>query len=149
LDSGNTIFGILKLRRDPEGGAPDKLVVLNVNDTSRDVAVDDVESKVQCFWPQAEGEMDLNEEINETRSHVPPNFRLLVHRLSGRHGESLHVIHVVSDLVTILLLKKNTFSAKRQQLCLTLALVENSRFGGAWGPSNRNICGKKGGFVRF
>jgi hypothetical protein len=29
--------------------------------------------------------VDFDEEINETRSHVPPNLGLLIHRLSRTH----------------------------------------------------------------
>ena len=85
LHGRDAFLGILKLGRDPESGATNKLVMFNVNDATRNIAVDDVERQIECFWSEAEGEVNLDEEINEARSHVPSNFWLLVHGLSGTH----------------------------------------------------------------
>jgi len=59
--------------------------MFNVNDAARNIAIDDVEGQIECFWSEAEGEVNLDEEINETRSHMPSNFGLLVHGLGGTH----------------------------------------------------------------
>ena len=85
LHGWNAFLGVLKLGSDPEGSTTNKLVVFNVDDATRDIAVDDVESEVEGLWSETEGEVDFDEEIDETRSHVPPNFGLLVHGLSGTH----------------------------------------------------------------
>ena len=81
----DAVLCILKLGRDPEGGATDKLIMFNVNDAPRDIAVDDVEGEVECLWSEAESEVDLDEEIDETGTHVPSNLRLLIHGLSRTH----------------------------------------------------------------
>lgn len=80
LDGGHSLLGILELGRDPQGSAADKLIMLDVHNPAGDISVDDVQSEVESFWTEAEGEMDLDEEINEARTHVPSNFRLLIHR---------------------------------------------------------------------
>jgi hypothetical protein len=85
LDGGDAFLGILKLCGDPKGGATNKLVMFDVNDASRNVTVDDVGREVECFRSETESEVDLYEEINETRSHVPSNFWLLIHGLSRTH----------------------------------------------------------------
>lgn len=79
LYSRDTLFSIFKLCGDPKGGTTDELVVLDIDNAARDVSIDDVESEVKRFWAQTEGKMDLDEKVDETRAHVPPDFRLLVH----------------------------------------------------------------------
>ena len=79
LNGGDAFLCILELGGDPEGGATDKLVMFNVNDAARNIAVDDIEGEVECLRSEAESEVDLHEEINETRSHVPSNLGLLIH----------------------------------------------------------------------
>ena len=68
-----------KLGSDPKSSATDELVVFGVHDAAGDVAVEDIESQVEGFGAETEGEVDLNEEVNEAWAHVPPNFRLLIH----------------------------------------------------------------------
>ena len=86
LHGRDAFLGILKLCRDPESGTTNELVVFNVDDAARDIAIDDVEGQVERFWSKAEGEVDLDEEVNETRSHMPSNLGLLIHGLSRTHG---------------------------------------------------------------
>ena len=81
----DALLGILKLGGDPEGSATDKLVVFDVDDAARNITVNDVEGEVECFWSEAESEVDFHEEINETRSHMPSNLGLLVHGLGRTH----------------------------------------------------------------
>ena len=90
--------------------------------------------------------MNLDEKIDEARAHVPPDFRLLIHGLSGGHGISLHVVHVAAYFITVFFFEKNAFSAKGQNLSLALALKEGG-FGGARGVSIKRGCG--GGLVRL
>ena len=85
LDGRDAFLGILKLGRDPEGGATNKLVMFNVNDTARNITIDYVEGEVECFWSEAESEVNFYEEIDETGSHVPSNLGLLIHGLSRTH----------------------------------------------------------------
>ena len=81
----DAFLGILKLGRNPESSTANKLVMFNVDDAARNVAIDDVEGQIECFWSEAESEVDLHEEIDETGSHVPSNFGLLIHGLSRTH----------------------------------------------------------------
>ena len=85
----NTLLCVLKLCRNPEGSAADKLIMFNVDDATRNIAIDDVESQIECFWSETESEVDLDEEIDEARSHVPSDLRLLIHGLGRTHGISL------------------------------------------------------------
>jgi hypothetical protein len=78
------VLAVLKLGGDPQSGATDKLVVLLVDDTARDVAVDNVDSKVEDFWPQAELVVDLNDEVGEEGTHPPLKLWLLVHEVCLR-----------------------------------------------------------------
>ena len=93
----DTFFGILKFCSDPESCTANKLVVLDVDDATGNVAIDDVEGEIQCLWTETECEMNLNEKVDKTRAHVPSDFRLLIHRLSGGHSISLAGDHDVSD----------------------------------------------------
>lgn len=86
LHRWHPLFRVFKLGSDPEGSATNKLVVFDVNNTAGNVSVDNIEGEVECFWAKTEGEMNFDQKVNKTGSHVPPNFRLLVHRLGGRHG---------------------------------------------------------------
>jgi len=97
LHRRNTFFGILKFCSDPESCTADKLVMLDVDDATGNVAVNDIESEVQCLWTKTECEVNFNEEVDKTRAHVPSDFRLLIHRLSGGHGISLLWDHDVRD----------------------------------------------------
>lgn len=97
VHGGNALLRVLVLGRDPEGGTADKLVVLDVHDAARDVAVDDVEGEVERLGAEAEREVDLDEEVDEAGAHVPPDLGLLVHRGGRGHGDPLqrgkHVGH--------------------------------------------------------
>ena len=86
LHGWDAFLGILELGRDPESSTTNKLIMFNVDDAARNIAIDDVEGQIECLWSEAEGEVNLHEEIDETRSHMPSNFGLLVHGLSGTHG---------------------------------------------------------------
>ena len=120
LHGRDAFLSILKLCRDPESGTTDELVVFNVYDAARNIAIDDVEGQIECLWSKAEGEVDLDEEVNETRSHMPSNLGLLIHGLSGTHGvllerqeilavvfeeedeiSNLHLMHVPLDLFSV------------------------------------------------
>ena len=79
LHGWDAFLGILELGRDPESSTANKLIMFNVDDAARNIAIDDVEGQIECFWSKAEGEMDLDEEVNKARSHMPPNLGLLVH----------------------------------------------------------------------
>ena len=86
----HTVLGILKLCRNPEGGTAYELIMLNVHDTARDVAINNVEGEVESFGTETKGEMDLDEKVDEAGTHVPPNFRLLVHGTGRGHGALLN-----------------------------------------------------------
>ena len=64
LHRRDTFLCILKLGSNPECGTPDQLVVFDVDNTAGDIAIDDVEGEVQCFWTETERKMNLNEEID-------------------------------------------------------------------------------------
>lgn len=85
LHGRDALLGILELGGNPEGGTTDKLIMFNVDDATRHVAIDDVEGEVEGLWSEAEGEVDFHEEINKTRTHVPSNLGLLIHGLSRTH----------------------------------------------------------------
>lgn len=81
----NPVFCILKLARDPQSGAAHELVVLLVDDTFRDVAVDDVESEKEGLRAEAVLLVDLNQEVDQVRPHVPSELWLHVDQLYGCH----------------------------------------------------------------
>lgn len=90
----HAVLGVLELGGDPQRGAPDELVVLLEDDALRDVAVDDVEREVERLGAEVLLEVDLDEEVDEVRAHVPPQLGLLVdevgvgHRLALRERRS-------------------------------------------------------------
>lgn len=79
LNCRYAFLGIFKFSSNPERSTPDELIMLDEDNTAGDVAVDNVEGEVECFRTKTEGKVDLHEEINQTRPHVPSNFRLLIH----------------------------------------------------------------------
>lgn len=89
LNSWYALLGVLELRSDPERGASDKLVVLNVDDPLRDVAVDDVQREVERFRAKPEDEVKLHEEVHQAGTHMPSDLWLLVHRHHMAHGAAL------------------------------------------------------------
>lgn len=80
LDRWHAVLGLLELGGNPEGGATNKLIVLYVYNAAGDVSIDDVESKIKRFGSQAEGKVNLDKKVYQTRSHVPLDLWLLVHR---------------------------------------------------------------------
>ena len=85
LYGGDAFLGVLELCGNPESGTANKLVMFDVYDAARDIAIDDVKGQIECFRSEAESEVDLDEEIDETGSHVPSNLGLLIHGLGGTH----------------------------------------------------------------
>lgn len=81
LHCGHPLLCIFELRGNPECSTSDELVVLNVDNAAGNVAIDDVESEIQSFRTQAKTEVDLDQKVDETRSHMPPNLGLLIHGL--------------------------------------------------------------------
>ena len=94
LYGGDTFLGVLKLGGDPESSTANKLIMFNVDDAARNIAIDDVEGQIECLWAEAESEVDLYEEVDETRTHVPSNLGLLIHGLSRTHRISLETREV-------------------------------------------------------
>ena len=50
LHSRDTLLGILEFGSDPEGSTANKLIVLDVDNPTGDVAVNDVEGEIQGLW---------------------------------------------------------------------------------------------------
>jgi hypothetical protein len=80
LDSWNSLLSVFEFSSYPQSGASDKLIVLDVHNPPRDITVEDVQGKIECFGAQAEGEVELYEKFDEAGAHVPLDFWLLVHR---------------------------------------------------------------------
>jgi hypothetical protein len=89
LNGWDTLFRILKLGSNPKGCATNELVVFDVDDTTGDIAIYDVESEIEGLGPKAKCKVDFDKKVDEAGAHVPPNFGLLIHRLSGGHRETL------------------------------------------------------------
>jgi hypothetical protein len=83
LNGWYTLLGILEFGSDPQGSATDELIVLDIHDTTGDVAVNDVEGEVESFGTKPKGEVDLDNEVDETRTHVPFDLGLLIHGGNG------------------------------------------------------------------
>lgn len=79
LDGWNTFFCVFELGSNPQCSTADKLVVLDINDTARDIAIHDVEGEIKSFRTEAKGEMDFHEKVHQAWTHVPSNLRLLIH----------------------------------------------------------------------
>lgn len=75
LHGRDTFFGILKFCSDPESSTTDKLVMLDVDDATGNVAIDDVEGEVECLW--TETECEVNFQRKSTRQGR------MCHRISG------------------------------------------------------------------
>ena len=96
VDGGHALLGIFELGGDPKGGAAHELVVFGIHDLAGYIMVDNVKGEVKRFGTEMEGEVDLDEKVNQTRMHVPPDLGLLVHGGGGGHctklfGISQHV----------------------------------------------------------
>jgi uncharacterized protein YicC (UPF0701 family) len=63
--------------------------VLLEDDSLRDVTVDDVEREVEGFRTKTILKMNFDEEVDEVRSHVPSQFRLLIDELGVGHRLAL------------------------------------------------------------
>ena len=59
LYCGHSFLCVFELGGDPEGSAADKLIVLDVDDPAGYVSVDDVQSQIECFRPEAECKVNL------------------------------------------------------------------------------------------
>jgi hypothetical protein len=149
LDRGYSLFGVFEFGRDPKSSTTDQLIVLDINDAARYVSVHDVKGEVQCFWTKTKGEVNFHQEVDETGSHVPPDLRLLIHRLSRRHSITLHIEHIITNFVPVLLLQKDAFSTKGLYLGLTLPLLHERDFGRARRPSGKSIGGEQWRLMGF
>lgn len=79
LHSGNALLGVFKLGGNPQSSTPNQLIVLDVDDPTRNVSVNDVERQIKRLGSKPEGEVDLNKKVDKTGAHVPANFGLLIH----------------------------------------------------------------------
>ena len=55
----------------PKSCASNKLVMLGIDNPKRDVAANNVERQAQRLRTQAEGEIDLDREVDQAGMHVP------------------------------------------------------------------------------
>lgn len=62
---------------------------------------------------------------------------------------NLHIMHIITDLITILLFKVNAFTTERDDLCFTLSLLKKSGLCGAGGPASGAFCREERGLVRL
>jgi hypothetical protein len=77
------------------------LVVFDVDDALGDVAIDNVQSEVESFGTETEGEVDFDEKVHKARTHVPPDFGLLVHRVRRGHCGSLDLVHIPLNILCV------------------------------------------------
>ena len=89
VDGGHALLRVFELCSDPKGGAANELVVFGIHDSAGYITVDNVKGEVKSFGTEVEGEVDLDEEVNETGTHVPPDLGLLVHGGGGGHCTKL------------------------------------------------------------
>lgn len=94
LNGWYTLLGVLELGSNPQCSTTDELIVFDVDYTARDIAIYNVECEVKRLRTQAESEMDFHEKVNKAWAHMPPNLRLLIHRLSRGHGKTLKSINL-------------------------------------------------------
>ena len=78
-----------ELGSDPKRSAAHELVVFGIHDSVGYIMVDNVKGEVKHFGMEMEGEVDLDEKVNQTRMHVPPDLGLLVHGGGGGHCTKL------------------------------------------------------------
>jgi hypothetical protein len=69
-------------------------------------------------------------------------------RLKKRKTD-LHVMHILSDFVPILLFKKNALSAEGLYLSFALSLLEEQRLGRARRATERRFGGEQGRFAKL
>lgn len=85
----HTVLCVLEFGSDPKRGTANELVMLLVDYTLGDVTVDNVHGQVQDFRSQSELVVNLDQEVDKERSHVPLKFRLHVHEFGRCQCRSL------------------------------------------------------------
>jgi len=89
LYSRHVLFGIFEFGSDPKCGTSNQLIMFNIDNVAGDLTINNVESEVQCFWMEAECEMDLNKKVDRTWMHVSLYLWLLIHILCAQYREAL------------------------------------------------------------
>jgi hypothetical protein len=117
-DGGHPVLGVLELGGDPEGRTADELVVFLIYNAARDVAIDEVECEVESFRAQTVLLVDLDEKVDEIRSHVPLQLGLHIDELDRSHGHFLRAKNPRQRFVSFndLLLKKRL---RKKRTCIS------------------------------
>lgn len=101
-DCGHTALFVLVLGGDPQTGAADELVVLLVHDSLGAVAVNEVDGQEEGLGLEPQGDVGLDDKVQQVGAHVPLELGLEVHH--GRLGQRLvlHPGHVGDNVVSVL-----------------------------------------------
>jgi hypothetical protein len=62
------------------------MIIFEEDDAMGGVSINDVESEIECLRAQTESEMDFNQRVHKTGTHVPVDFGLHIYGLCRAQG---------------------------------------------------------------